>query len=103
MTHARLAALVLAVSAASFAFRFIPMALMRRKIRNERLVAFIGMLPYSILAAMTVPAVFSSGGGRAPSAAGFAVALALALAGRSLPTVAAAAAATAVALSAFLN
>ena len=103
MTRARLAELVFVVAAATFALRFVPMALLRNRLRNERLVAFIGVLPYAILAAMTVPAVFSSGGGAVPSAVGFAVALALSLAGRSLPTVAAAAAASAVALSALLD
>lgn len=102
MTHARLAVLILAVAAATFALRFVPMALVRRPIRNKRIVAFVGFLPYSILSAMTIPGVFSSAGGTVASSAGFATALALALAGKSLPVVAAAAAAVALALSTLL-
>ena len=71
-------------------------ALLRRPLRDPRLVAFIERLPSAILAAMVVPDVFSSTGDPASATAGFAVALALALLGRSLPVVAAAA--TAVAL-----
>jgi len=96
MTHARLLGLILAVAAASWLLRAAPMALLRRPLRDPRLVAFIERLPYAILAAMVVPDVFSSTGDPASATAGFAVALALALLGRSLPVVAAAA--TAVAL-----
>ena len=96
MTHARLLGLILAVAAASWLLRAAPMALLRRPLRDPRLVAFIERLPYAILAAMVVPDVFSSTGDPASATAGFAVALAHALLGRSLPVVAAAA--TAVAL-----
>ena len=102
MTHARLLALVLAVAAASYALRALPLALLRRPLRNPRLVAFIERLPYAILAAMVVPDVFSSTGDATSSALGFAAALALALLGRSLPVVAAAAAAVAL-LSRYLT
>ena len=102
MTHARLLALVLAVAAASYALRALPLALLRRPLRNPRLVAFIERLPYAILAAMVVPDVFaaSTTGDARASAAGFAVALALSLLGRSLPLVAAAATAAAFAVRA---
>ena len=99
MTHARLLALVLAVAAASYALRALPLALLRRPLRNPRLVAFIERLPYAILAAMVVPDVFSSTGEPASAAVGFAVALLLALLGRSLPLVAAAATAAAIAVT----
>ena len=98
MTHARLLALVLAVAAASYALRVLPLALLRRPLRNPRLVAFIERLPYAILAAMVVPDVFSSTGDPLSAAVGFAVALVLALLGRSLPLVAAAATAAAIAV-----
>jgi branched-subunit amino acid transport protein len=95
MTHGQLLALIVAVGLASYALRAIPLALLRKPLRNPRLVAFIERLPYAILAAMVIPDVFSSTGDTAGSVAGFAAALALALAGRSLPLVAAAAALTA--------
>ena len=98
MTHSRLLVLILVVAAASYALRALPLALLRRPLRNPRLVAFIERLPYALLAAMIVPDVFSSTGDPLSAAIGFAVALLLALLGRSLPLVAAAATAAAIAV-----
>ena len=95
MTHEKLLLLILAVGLASYILRAAPLALLRRPLRDPRLVAFIERLPYAILAAMVVPDVFSSTGDTTSSTLGFAAALALALFGRSLPVVAAAAAAVA--------
>ena len=92
MTHGILLVLILAVGLASYILRAVPLALLRRPLKNPRLVAFIERLPYAILAAMVVPDVFSSTGDATSSALGFAAALSLALFGRSLPVVAAAAA-----------
>ena len=92
MTHESLLLLILAVGLASYILRAIPLALLRRPLKNPRLVAFIERLPYAILAAMVVPDVFSSTGDARSSTLGFATALSLALFGRSLPVVAAAAA-----------
>ena len=80
-----------AVTVASWLFRAVPLALLREPLRDPRLVAFVERLPYGILAAMVVPAVFSATGETPGSVAGFAVAFALSLAGGSLPVVAAAA------------
>ena len=102
MTHARLLGLILAVALASYALRVLPLALLRRPLRNPRLVAFIERLPYAILAAMVVPGAFSSTGDTRTAAAGFAVALLLSLLGRSLPLVAAAATAAAFVAQALL-
>jgi branched-subunit amino acid transport protein len=99
MTEGRLLALILAVGAATYLLRVVPLALLRRPMRNPRAVAFIGYLPYAILAAMVVPGIFSGAGSPAASWAGAAVALGLAVWGRSLPVVAAAAAAVAFAVS----
>ncbi|MBQ9727436.1 MAG: AzlD domain-containing protein [Kiritimatiellae bacterium] len=102
MTQRALLALVLGVALANYALRVLPLALLRRPLRNPRLVAFVERLPYAILAAMVVPDVFSAetAGDARASAAGFAVALALSLLGRSLPFVAAAATAAAFAVRA---
>ena len=96
MTHHDLLLLILAVGLASYLLRATPLALLRRPLKNPRLVAFIERLPYAILAAMVVPDVFSSTGDTTSATLGFVAALSLALFGRSLPVVAAAA--TAVAL-----
>ena len=102
MREGRLLLLILSVAAATYLLRAVPLALLRKPLRNPRAVAFIGFLPYAILAAMVVPGIFSSGGTRAASLAGAAVAFALALMGRSLPVVAALSAAAAFAASLWL-
>ena len=95
MTHRDLLLLILAVGLASYLLRATPLALLRRPLKDPRLVAFIERLPYAILAAMVVPDVFSSTGNATSATLGFAAALSLALFGRSLPVVAFGAAATA--------
>ena len=57
MTHGILLVLILAVGLASYILRAVPLALLRRPLKNPRLVAFIERLPYAILAAMVVPDV----------------------------------------------
>lgn len=99
MTPDRLLALILAVAAATYLLRLVPLALLRRPLENPRAVAFITYLPYAILAAMVVPGIFTSAGAPLPSCVGAAAALLLALLGRSLPTVAATSAALAFAVS----
>ena len=96
MTHATLLALILAVALVSYLLRATPLALLRRPLKNPRLVAFIERLPYAILAAMVVPDVFSSTGDTTSATLGFMAALCLALFGRSLPVVAASATAVAI-------
>ncbi|MBQ7667257.1 MAG: AzlD domain-containing protein [Kiritimatiellae bacterium] len=99
MTEADLFAVVVLVAAANFAMRSAPLVLLRKPLESPRLVAFVGRLPYAILAAMVVPDAFSATGSAAPSCAGLAVALALSLCGKSLPLVAAAATLAAFAVS----
>jgi branched-subunit amino acid transport protein len=99
MTYPGLLVLILAVAAATYLLRAVPLALLRRPLENPRAVAFIGFLPYAILSAMVVPGIFSGAGSRPASLAGAAVAFALAIWGRSLPVVAALAAAAAFAVS----
>lgn len=88
MTHRDLLLLILAVGLASYLLRATPLVLLRRPLKDPRLVAFIERLPYAILAAMVVPDVFSSTGNTTSATLGFAAALSLALFGRSLPVVA---------------
>lgn len=84
--------LIVATSIATYILRIVPLALLRKPLREPRVVAFIEYLPYAILTAMVVPGIFGSTGSTASAAVGAAVALALALMNRSLPIVVAAAA-----------
>lgn len=89
--------LVLAMAATTYLLRVSPFILFRKPIRNPRIVAFIQILPYSILAAMVIPDAFSATETKGipanvstvSSIAGMLAAFILARLNRSLPTVAA--------------
>lgn len=84
--------LILATSLATYVLRIVPLALLRKPLRDPRLVAFIEYLPYAILTAMVVPGIFGSTGSMPSAIAGTVAALALALMNKSLPIVVAVAA-----------
>ena len=73
-------------------------AFFRRKIRSKFLRSFLYYIPYAVLSAMTIPAIFYSTGSVLTAAAGTAAALCLAFFG--LPLIAVALAAS---LAAFLT
>lgn len=79
----------------TYLIRMLPIMVFRRKIKSQVVQSFLYYVPYAVLGAMTIPAVFYSTGSMAASAAGFAAAFAAAFFGRSLITVALAASAAA--------
>lgn len=72
----------------TYLIRTIPMVVFRKKITNRWMRSFLYYVPYSVLSAMTFPAVFSSTGSFYASLAGCTAALVLAYNRRSLLTVA---------------
>lgn len=73
----------------TYLVRMLPLVIFRKKIKNQFIQSFLYYIPYAVLAAMTIPAVFSStGGGLWPALAGFLTALLLAFFERGLVTVA---------------
>ncbi len=68
----------------TYLVRMLPLALFRKKITNKFVLDFLYYVPYAVLAAMTVPAVFSSSGSIFGAAAGFIVAVVLSLFERGL-------------------
>ena len=82
----------------TYLIRMLPIMVFRRKIKSQVVQSFLYYVPYAVLGAMTIPAVFYSTGSLAASAAGFAAAFAAAFFGRSLITVALAASAAAYAV-----
>ena len=82
----------------TYVIRMLPIMVFRRKIKSQVVQSFLYYVPYAVLGAMTIPAVFYSTGSMAASAAGFAAAFAAAFFGRSLITVALAASAAAYAV-----
>lgn len=72
----------------TYLIRMIPMVFFRKKIENKWIKSFLYYVPYSVLAAMTFPAVFTSTGSYAGGIAGCMVAIVLAYFKRGLLTVA---------------
>lgn len=79
----------------TYVIRSVPMVLFRKKIENRFVRSFLYYVPYTVLAAMTFPAVLRSTGSVVTSVAGCIAALILAYARKSLLTVAVGAAAAA--------
>ena len=72
----------------TYLIRMLPLAAFRKKIKSKFVMNFLYYVPYAVLSAMTIPAVFYSSGWIVSAVAGFAVAMVLAFFERGLLTVA---------------
>ena len=72
----------------TYLVRMVPFVAFRKKIENERIKSFFDYIPYTVLSAMTFPAILYSTGNMVSAAAGAAVALILSYKGKSLLIVA---------------
>ena len=81
---AYLFASVAVMALVTYLIRMLPIAVFRKKIRNKFVLDFLYYVPYAVLAAMTVPAVFHSSNGLLGAAAGFIVAVVMSLFERGL-------------------
>lgn len=79
----------------TYLIRAIPFTFFRRKIKSRFFRSFLYYIPYAVLSAMTIPAIFYSTGSIATAIAGTAAALILAYFGLPLIVVALAASAAA--------
>jgi branched-subunit amino acid transport protein len=79
----------------TYLIRMLPFTFFRREIKSRYLRSFLYYIPYAVLSAMTIPAIFYSTGSMLTAAAGTVVALALAFFGLPLIVVALAASAAA--------
>ena len=79
---------ILVMIAASWLPRMLPLVLVRKRIDDPLFRSFLYYVPYAVLAAMTIPAIFSATASVWSAAAGLAAAIALGWRGRSLLTVA---------------
>ena len=86
---------ILVMAGVTYLIRMIPFTLFRRKIKSRFIRSFLYYIPYAVLSAMTIPAIFYSTGSLASALVGTAVALALAWLRQPLIVVALAAAAAA--------
>lgn len=72
----------------TYLLRLLPLLLLNKKFENEFILKFLYYIPYTVLAAMTVPAIFYATSSPVSAAAGAFAALLLAYFRRSLITVA---------------
>lgn len=86
----------------TYLIRMIPFAFFRRKIKSRFFRSFLYYIPYAVLSAMTLPAIFYSTGSIVTAAAGTAVAVVLAYMNLPLIAVALAASGTALAVGIFI-
>ncbi|MBQ3155701.1 MAG: AzlD domain-containing protein [Clostridia bacterium] len=72
----------------TYLIRMLPLTVFRREIKSVFIRSFLHYVPYAVLAAMTIPGIFSSTGDIRTALAGLAVAVGMAWRGCSLLTVA---------------
>ena len=72
----------------TYIIRMLPLVIFRKKITNKWIQSFLYYIPYSVLAAMTFPAILYSTASIESAVAGCTVAILLAYSNRTLLTVA---------------
>ena len=80
--------LLIVMAVTTYLIRMVPFTAFRRKIENRKVRAFFNYIPYTVLSAMTFPAILYSTDSVVSAGAGALVAVILAYRGRSLLTVA---------------
>lgn len=79
------------LAGSTYLIRVIPFVAIKKKINNRFIRSFLYYIPYAVLTAMTIPAIFYSTNWWLGAASGLATAILLALKGKGLTTVAVAA------------
>ena len=79
---------LLIMAGSTYLIRAIPFALMREKIKNRFVLSFLYYIPYTVLTAMTFPAVLYATGHMISAAMGFTAAILASLKTKSLTVVA---------------
>ena len=90
-----LAFYIFIMAGVTYLIRMIPLTLFRRKIKSRYFRTFLHYIPYAVLSAMTIPAIFYSTGSIPTAVVGTIVAVILAYTGKPLIVVALAASAAA--------
>lgn len=91
----RVAVYIAVMAAVTYLIRCLPFTLFQKKIKSRFLRSFLYYIPYAVLSAMTIPAIFYSTSDIATAAVGTAVAVVLSYFNQPLIVVAVAAAAAA--------
>lgn len=90
-----IAVYIFVMAGVTYLIRMIPFAFFRKKIKSKFFRSFLYYIPYAVLSAMTIPAIFYSTGSVITSVAGTVVAVVLAYLDLPLIVVALAASGTA--------
>ena len=90
-----IAVYIAVMAAVTYLVRMIPFTVFRKKIKSRFFKSFLHYIPYAVLSAMTIPAIFYSTGDIVTAAVGTVVAVALAYFNMPLIVVALAASAAA--------
>ena len=93
---------IIVMALVTYLIRMIPFAFFRKKIKSRFVRSFLYYIPYAVLSAMTIPAIFYSTGSLVTAVAGTVAAVILAYFGLPLIVVALAAAAAAFAAGFFI-
>lgn len=93
---------IFVMAAVTYLIRMIPFTFFRKKVKSKFFRSFLHYIPYAVLSAMTIPAIFYSTGNTASAIAGTAVAVVLAFFNLPLIVVAVAAAVAAFIISLFI-
>ena len=72
----------------TYLIRVVPFVLFKKEIKNERFKMFLSYVPYAVLAAMTIPSIFTATRSSISAAIGTAVAVILGYMKKGLLTVA---------------
>ena len=80
---------LLTMAAVTYLIRMLPLVLVKKKITNKFVLSFLYYVPYAVLSAMTVPAIFFATKHIISGVIGFVVAFLLAFRNKSLLSVAA--------------
>ena len=72
----------------TYLVRMLPLVLVKKRIKNQFLLSFLHYIPYAVLSAMTIPAIFYSTSDNISAWAGFLVAVILSYFEKSLLKVA---------------
>ena len=79
---------LLCMAGVTYLVRMLPMVIFKKKIQNKYLLSFLHYIPYTVLSAMTIPAIFYAAN-PIPALVGFIIAVCVALFNKGLVQVAA--------------
>ena len=79
---------LIVMAGVTYLIRALPMALIKNKIKNKFILSFLYYVPYAVLSAMVLPAIFFASGNIITAAIGFVTAVLVACFSKSLVIVA---------------